>query len=50
MTQLALRPHQPGDAPGPRSVPVSVVVLTRDEELVPHKGIEKQAFPGRVVQ
>ena len=33
VTQLGLRPHQPGDAPGPRSVPVSVVVLTRDEEL-----------------
>lgn len=33
MTQLGLRPHQPGDTPGPRSVPVSVVVLTRDEEL-----------------
>ena len=33
MTQLGLRPHQPGDTPGPRSVPVSVLVLTRDEEL-----------------
>ena len=33
MTKLSLRPHKPGDAPGRRSVPVSVVVLTRDEEL-----------------
>jgi glycosyltransferase involved in cell wall biosynthesis len=33
MTKLGLRPHEPGDAPESRAVPVSVVVLTRDEEL-----------------
>jgi glycosyltransferase involved in cell wall biosynthesis len=32
MTRLCLRPYRAGDAPGPDSVPVSVVVLTRDEE------------------
>ena len=31
MTRLGLRPWRPGDDPRPRSVPVSVVVLTRDE-------------------
>jgi glycosyltransferase involved in cell wall biosynthesis len=32
MTSLRLRPYRAGDAPEPGSVPVSVVVLTRDEE------------------
>jgi len=32
MTRLGLRPYRAGDAPEPGSVPVSVVVLTRDEE------------------
>jgi glycosyltransferase involved in cell wall biosynthesis len=32
MTRLGLRPYRAGDDPPPRSVPVSVVVLTRDEE------------------
>lgn len=32
MTQLGLRPYRPGDDPAPRSVPVSIVVLTKDEE------------------
>jgi glycosyltransferase involved in cell wall biosynthesis len=32
MTRLGLRPYQLGDSPPQRSVPVSVVVLTRDEE------------------
>jgi glycosyltransferase involved in cell wall biosynthesis len=31
MTKLGLRPYVDGDDPAPRSVPVSVVVLTRDE-------------------
>ena len=31
MTKLNLGPYRAGDAPGPASVPVSVVVLTRDE-------------------
>ena len=32
MTKLGLRPYAAGDGPVPGSVPVSVVVLTRDEE------------------
>ena len=32
MTRLGLQPYRAGDDPGPGSVPVSVVVLTRDEE------------------
>lgn len=32
MTRLGLRPYQPGDDPPPGSVPVSVVVLTLNEE------------------
>ena len=32
MTQLGLRPYRIGDDPGPGGVPVSVVVLTKDEE------------------
>lgn len=33
MTKLGLRPYRAGDDPAPGSVPVSVVVLTRDEEV-----------------
>ena len=33
MTKLGLRPYGAGDDPPPGSVPVSVVVLTRDEEV-----------------
>lgn len=33
MTKLGLRPYGVGDDPPPGSVPVSVVVLTRDEEV-----------------
>src|SRR5580692_11295454 len=33
MTRLGLRPYHHGDAPARGSVPVSVVVLTRDEEV-----------------
>ena len=33
MTRLGLRPYRAGDDPPPRSVAVSVVVLTRDEEV-----------------
>ena len=32
MTRLGLRPYRPGDGPPPGSVPVSVVVLTLNEE------------------
>jgi glycosyltransferase involved in cell wall biosynthesis len=33
MTRLGLRPYRAGDDPPSRSVPLSVVVLTRDEEV-----------------
>ena len=33
MTKLGLRPYAAGDWPAPGSVPVSVVILTRDEKL-----------------
>lgn len=33
MTRLDLRPHTAGDDPAPGSVPVTVVVLTKDEEM-----------------
>ncbi len=33
MTRLGLRPYGAGDVPPPRAVPVTVVVLTRDEEV-----------------
>jgi glycosyltransferase involved in cell wall biosynthesis len=33
VTRLGLRPYRAGDGPPPRSVPVTVVVLTRDEEV-----------------
>ena len=32
MTRLGLRPYRIGDSPSQGSVPVSVVVLTRDEQ------------------
>jgi glycosyltransferase involved in cell wall biosynthesis len=32
VTRLGLRPYRAGDGPPPRSTPVTVVVLTRDEE------------------
>jgi glycosyltransferase involved in cell wall biosynthesis len=33
MTRLGLRPWHSGDTPPPRSVPLTIVVLTRDEEV-----------------
>jgi glycosyltransferase involved in cell wall biosynthesis len=33
MTRLGLRPYRAGDDPPPHSVPVSAIVLTRDEEV-----------------
>jgi glycosyltransferase involved in cell wall biosynthesis len=33
VTRLGLRPYRAGDGPAPGSVPVTVVVLTRDEEV-----------------
>jgi glycosyltransferase involved in cell wall biosynthesis len=33
VTRLGLRPYRAGDGPEPRSVPLTVVVLTRDEEV-----------------
>ena len=49
MTRLGLRPYQVGDDPPPGSVPVSVVVLTRDEEVNIRRCLESVAWAGQVV-
>jgi glycosyltransferase involved in cell wall biosynthesis len=49
MTRLGLRPYRAGDEPAPGSVPVSVVVLTRDEELNIRRGLASVAWADQVV-
>lgn len=49
MTGLGLRPYGAGDEPAPRSVPVSVVVLTRDEEPNIRRCLEAVAWADQVV-
>jgi glycosyltransferase involved in cell wall biosynthesis len=49
MTRLGLRPYRAGDAPEPGSVPVSVVVLTRDEEANIARCLASVAWAGQVV-
>jgi len=49
VTRLGLRPYQAGDDPPPRSVPVSVVVLTRDEEVNIRRCLESVAWASQVV-
>ena len=49
MTRLGLRPYRAGDDPPPRSVPVSVVVLTRDEEVNIRRCLESVAWASQVV-
>jgi glycosyltransferase involved in cell wall biosynthesis len=49
MTRLGLRPYGPGDQPGPRSVPASVVVLTRDEEPNIRRCLASVAWADQVV-
>ena len=49
MTKLGLRPYRAGDDPGPGSVPVSVVVLTRDEEPNIRRCLASVAWADQVV-
>jgi glycosyltransferase involved in cell wall biosynthesis len=49
MTRLGLRPYRPGDAPEAGSVPVTVVVLTRDEEANIARCLESVAWAGQAV-
>jgi glycosyltransferase involved in cell wall biosynthesis len=49
MTKLGLRPYGPGDDPAPRTVPVSVVVLTRDEEPNIHRCLVSVEWASQVV-
>jgi len=49
MTRLGLRPYRVGDDPLPRSVAVSVVVLTRDEEVNIARCLASVAWADQVV-
>ena len=49
MTGLGLRPYRAGDAPGPGSVPVTVVVLTRDEEANIARCLASVAWAGQMI-
>jgi glycosyltransferase involved in cell wall biosynthesis len=49
MTRLGLRPYRPGDDPRPRSVPVSVVVLTQDEEANIDRCLASVGWAGQVM-
>jgi glycosyltransferase involved in cell wall biosynthesis len=49
MTRLGLRPYRPGDDPPPGSVPVSVVVLTLNEEPNIRRCLASVAWADQVV-
>lgn len=49
MTKLRLRPYRHGDDPPPGTVPLSVVVLTRDEEANIGRCLDSLAWAGQVV-
>lgn len=49
MTRLGLRPYRAGDDPAPRSVPVSVAVLTCDEEPNIRRCLASVAWADQVV-
>jgi glycosyltransferase involved in cell wall biosynthesis len=49
MTKLGLRPYQLGDDPAPGSVPVSVVVLTRDEGPNIRRCLASTAWANQIV-
>jgi len=49
MTRLGLRPYRVGDDPDPGSVPVSVVVLTRNEEPNIRRCLSSLAWADQVV-
>jgi len=49
LTKLGLRPYRTGDGPAPGSVPVSVVVLTLDEEANIRRCMESVAWAEQVI-
>lgn len=49
MTELGLRPYTAGDNPHARSVPVSVVILTLNEELNIRRCLDSVAWAGQVI-
>ena len=49
MTRLSLRPYRRGDDPPRGSVPVSVVVLTRDEEVNIARCLDSVAWADQVI-
>ena len=49
MTRLGLRPYRAGDDPAPASVPVSVIVLTKDEEANIGRCLESLAWADQLV-
>jgi glycosyltransferase involved in cell wall biosynthesis len=49
MTRLGLRPYGKGDDPAPESVPVSVVILTRDEDPNIRRCLASVAWADQVV-
>ena len=49
VTRLGLRPYRAGDDPAPGSVPVSVVVLTSDEEVNIRRCLASVAWADQVV-
>jgi len=49
VTRLGLRPYRAGDQPDERSVPVSVAVLTKDEELNIRRCLTSVAWAEQVV-
>src|ERR1035441_378595 len=49
MTRLSLRPYRPGDSPAGGTVPVTVVVLTQDEEPNIGRCLTSVAWASQVV-
>jgi glycosyltransferase involved in cell wall biosynthesis len=49
VTALGLRPYRAGDGPPPGSVPVTVVVLTRDEEVNIARCLASVAWAGQAI-
>jgi len=49
MTKLGLRPYQSGDDPAPNSVPVSVLVLTLNEESNIRRCLESVAWADQII-
>jgi len=49
MTRLGLRPYRAGDNPGLGSVPVSIVILTQDEEINIQRCLASVAWADQVV-